>query len=298
MAQETIEKRFNVPTPAVLKVNNISGSVDIGTGDEGVIHIRAVKNTHPEGGETTQVEISQEENGAVSVVTKYKDQYLGWVIGSEKVCDVDYVIKAPRKCSFVIHGVSDDVHMVGFEGELKLKNVSGDISLQDITGSLSLDTVSGDISTVMITGEGQIKSVSGDIDLQGAQLSSIHVTTVSGDVSLHTAILKGPYQFNTVSGDVQLLVPGDTHCNTELHSLSGEFFTNLPVSESRGGIGSNSAKLQGGGVEVSLKSISGDLSVETISDIPQKLVVTPGEIISKVERGEISVDEAVLQLKK
>jgi hypothetical protein len=296
MTHETIEHLFNVSSPARLKLTNVSGSVYIQAGEDGIIHVQAVKQTGSGEAETTLIEVSQSEDGSVSIATRIKDNNWGWVFGSH-VCDVDYVVKAPRQCSLNVNSVSDSIQISGFEGEFDLKNVSGDITLQDLTGSLKLDTVSGDVTGESLCGDARLKSVSGDIHLQQSSLPSAHVTTVSGDVSMQTEILAGPYQFHTVSGDVNLVVPGSSCCNIELHSLSGDFSTNLPVSQSTRSAGVQTARLQGGGAEVSLSSVSGGLLVECVGEIQQAPTVSSRDILSKVESGELSVDEAVIQLK-
>jgi hypothetical protein len=296
MAQETIEHVFKVSSPAYLKLSNISGSVDIQAGEDGVIHIQATKEARSGDQNTTSIEVSQAEDGSVSVATRTKDNDWGWIFGSH-VCDVDYTVKAPRQCSLTVNGVSDTVHISGFEGSFNFKNVSGDITLHDLTGELKVDTVSGDVTSNLISGNANLKSVSGDIILKDSKLPSVHVTTVSGDVSLQTEVMRGPYKFNTVSGDVSLEVPASSGCNVELHSLSGDLSTNLPVSQSSRSMGVKTATLLGGGAQISLNSVSGDLSIEFIGEIPQAPVVNSREILSMLEKGELSVDEAVQKLK-
>ena len=45
MSQETQEKTFNVSGTACLELSNIRGSVDIRSGDDGLIQITAIKHT-------------------------------------------------------------------------------------------------------------------------------------------------------------------------------------------------------------------------------------------------------------
>jgi hypothetical protein len=116
-----------------------------------------------------------------------------------------------------------------------------------------------------------------------------------------------------------MLVPADTHCNAELNSVSGGIRSSFPATTTRMGPGSKTAKIQGGGAEVRLKSVSGGLSIETggipaeavqgtpsvpVSPMPPVSPVQPApeplntsEILQRIESGEMTVDEAVKLMK-
>ena len=86
-------------------------------------------------------------------------------------------------------------------------------------------------------------------------------STVSGGMTYQTAFGEGPYRFNSVSGDVQLLVPPETHCSAELHAISGTLTTKLPATSISRQNGNQTVEVQGGGVKVTQKSVSGNLSL-------------------------------------
>jgi DUF4097 and DUF4098 domain-containing protein YvlB len=163
---------------------------------------------------------------------------------------------------------------------------------------LTIDSVSGDISGEGLSGPSHLKSVSGDIILRNSNLISANVNTVSGDVSLQTGLGKGPYKFNSVSGDIRLLVPSTCSCKVEMHSVSGDFSTNLPVNQSNHTRGNHSARVGTGGVDVLLNSVSGDLMLECDGEIPQPAEKNSLQILSKVESGELTVEEALAQLNR
>lgn len=295
MSIKSREFTFNVTSPAKLKLGNISGSVVIEPGDDGIIHVLAIKQPEHGDYEKTKIECSQAEDGSVSISTKYSSEGWSFLFGAQ-VSDVDYVVKAPRHCSLNISGVSNSLKVTGFEGEFIFKTVSGDMTIQSLIGTLKLDSVSGDISGENLSGPCQINSVSGDINLRDSNLVSANIKTVSGDVRLQTKLSEGPFRFKTVSGDIHLLVPASSSCNVEMNSISGDFSTNLPVSHSTHSHGNHSARVGKGGVDVTLKSVSGDLMVESDGEIPVTTEIVPLEILSKVESGELSVEEALTQL--
>jgi hypothetical protein len=78
---------------------------------------------------------------------------------------------------------------------------------------------------------------------------------------MQTALGEGPYTFKTVSGDVKLILPPESGCNLELHSMSGQIKTPLPTTQNGRKFNRSYATLQGGGAHVRLNSLSGDLSI-------------------------------------
>ena len=299
---ENIEKTFIVSAPARLSVKNIRGSVEIHPGEEGVILVTAVKKEHSGDEKRTEIEITQEADGTVKAATHFPDGGWNWMFGSQP-CEVDYVVKAPHQCSLKLNGVSNTVLAEGFEGEVNVNSVSGEITLHDLKGSLRIHSVSGDAEGERLTGTLDLDTVSGDVILKESTLRSINSNSVSGGMSISTPLAEGPYSFKSVSGDVRLVVPPETRCSGELHSISGDLVSAFPVTGFSRHHGSQTVNVQGGGVKISLHSVSGDLSLDCDVAIPATAetidAISSEErraVLERVERGEMTVDEALGQL--
>lgn len=298
----TIEKTFTVSSPARLSVNNIRGSVEIHSGEEGVIQVTAVKHSHSGDEQRTRIEITQDADGNVKAATNYPDGGWTWLFGSQP-CEVDYVVKAPRLCSLRLNGVSNTVLAEGFNGEVNINSVSGEITLRDLKSFVRIHTVSGDVDGEQLSGSLDVDSVSGDVVLKESRLSSIKGKTVSGDIRLSTPMAEGPYEFKSVSGDVRLTVPPETQCTGELHSLSGDLVTAFLTTGFSSHHGSQSVRVQGGGVKITLNSVSGDLTLDCDGEIPpapEPLKTISIEdrrtVLERVERGELTVEQALGKL--
>ena len=275
---ETIEKTFTVAAQARLDLSNIRGSVEVRPGEAGLIRVQASKDTNSGDASRTEIELSQAADGTVKVATHFPEAAWSWLFGSFP-CRVDYVVQAPPECSLKINGVSSRTLAEGFTGGFSFHSVSGEISLHNLTGPVKVDTVSGDVELQELTGELHLTTVSGKVAGKGihgpihlntvsgrvaldeSSLSSVDATTVSGRMEYQTAFGAGPYRFNSVSGDVELSVPPETHCSAELHAVSGKLFTKLPATSIAKQNGSQTAEIQGGGVRVHLHSVSGNLSL-------------------------------------
>lgn len=305
MSQETIERSFEVGSPARLNLSNIRGKIDLQLGDEGIIAIIAVKHLNSGDENDTQVQIDQGEDGQVIIKTEFINSIGNW-FGLRKPCKVDYTIRLPKECELKVSGVSSPISVKGLAGTIDLHSVSGGLTLKDLSGNLKISVVSGSIQGEEIAGEVDCNSVSGSVRLLRSDMPVATLKTVSGNMVIETPLANGPYIFKGVSGNVSLIVPQDTSCTAETKSVSGRLRTSLPVTKderlgSRGLI-----EIQGGGTEVSYKSVSGSLRIvtsenEKITEPTFTRKATPRSkdqmsILQKIERGEISVDEALEEL--
>lgn len=146
---------------------------------------------------------------------------------------VDYRIKVPVKANLKIEedgwGGSGDYYVKGSMGEIEIKTTNSDMILEDISGPVVAKTTSGDIT----------------------------VTFASMNTEKPTSIV------NT-SGFIDVSMPAAAKANMKLRSISGEIFSDLdlkiPDSEFKNHYSSNfNSKLNGGGVEIDLHAISGNI---------------------------------------
>jgi len=295
MSDATIEKTFQVPSPAKLELGNLCGSVELRPGEDGSIHVTAVKRDGRGNPERTAIEMTQNADGTVVVRTRFPEAGWSWLFGAHP-CDVDYVVTAPRRCDLKLRGVSSSADVSGFEGSCALETVSGEVRLSELSGELSLRSVSGDIAAERLAGPLALNTVSGNLTVQAGSLASVRATAVSGDVCLESPLGDGPYAFDSVSGDVRLIVPPETRCTAELSSVSGTLFTDFPATGTARSGGTSSVAIRGGGTRLTLRSVSGDLSLECRGPVPGSAEARRS-VLERLEQGELSVEEAVSQLK-
>lgn len=308
MSQETVEQTFTVGSPARLKLANIRGRIDIQPGEDGVVAITAVKHLDSGDANQTQIRIEQEENGRVVAKTEFASGFGDW-FGLRKPCKVDYTIRLPKHSQLKASGVSCSISVQGLDGAIDLNSVSGELTLKELSGQLKISAVSGAIAAEGLQGELDANCVSGSIRVMDSQLSKAFVKTVSGSMVLQTPLLDGPYTFNGVSGSTTLIVPENTACTARFHSISGRMRTSLPVTKDSRSGSRGIIEIQGGGVEVACKCVSGSLRIVKTEDeriTEQKAQVEPSpavppntdrmEMLKRIEKGEISVDEALKEL--
>lgn len=133
---------------------------------------------------------------------------------------------------------------------------SGDIEIESFKGSLEINTLSASVKLINTSGPLTVNSVSGDIEVVLSSISQ-----------------EGPTSLASVSGLIDLTVPGTEKGTFEIGSLMGDVYNNLDLTPgSKGGndnraSGLNSIKhnegsgftLNGGGQKLILNSVSGNI---------------------------------------
>lgn len=318
----TINRSFQVSGPAHLTLRNVDGVIDIAAGEADVVSVRAFKHPGP-GANQTDIEIAQDAGGRVSVITHYLEDLVARLFHPRHhgPARVDYTIRLPRTCQLDIAFVSGSARLQGLQGEFALRSVSGQIDLEDLTGRLKINTVSGPVTAARVRLDSSLPldTVSADIVFADSHIPAISANSVSGQVRLQTELAAGPYQFRSVSGDVWLAVPTGAGCRVDMHALSGRLRASLPASRHtlNGGWTRVEFGAAGSGPDVRFHSVSGDLHLVTpesqVDSEPEPRVgeATPPasdapaapttsdrlEILERIARGELSVDEAVNTLK-
>jgi hypothetical protein len=208
---------------------------------------------------------------------------------------VDYHVRVPPACNVRLEAVSSTAELRSLSGELSVNTVSGDLTLQDLNGTLKAGTISGSMQINHLKGGLHLKTVSGRVDVIASELSSVEGTTVSGEFHLGGSLAGGPFRVESVSGGLTLAPAGEQSLHLTLQSLSGRLIPppDIPVERPRPGW--QEARVQGGQIPVHLTSVSGSLvlagSASAQGDVRESRERL--DVLERLERGELSVDEAL-----
>lgn len=166
----------------------------------------------------------EEENGTLKIIPASRN-------------DSDYRLMVPNRVRLMIE-------QVNFGG--------GDFEINDHLGEVEIQSKTGDINLSNITGPVTASSVSGNVEIEFSELSQANPTSIS-----------------LVSGFIDITLPRNASARYNLSSISGEIYTDLEIDlegdeqsnrlSRLGGGGQIIGTMNGGGVEVSLKSVSGDI---------------------------------------
>lgn len=178
------------------------------------------------GPDNTDIGLNVEQNGSEVTISG----------ASRKSDDGEYRIELPANVKLVLEYDS-------FQ--------AGDVLIRDMAGEVEATSKIGDLEFVNITGPLVASSLSSDINVVFTEVSQSSPTDVV-----------------STSGDIDITLPGTTKGDFQMKTVSGEVYTDLDFEfegdkkPSFFGAGTSAeAALNGGGVQVNLKSISGDIFI-------------------------------------
>jgi hypothetical protein len=252
-------QRFAVGAQSELSVSNVSGKVQVNAVEGSEIIVTWTKRGSGRVFDNTTVDISQDGN-RVSVQTRGTSVGL---INFGRSGSIDYDIQVPHDCNVSVRGVSSDIHVAGVRNGAAIQTVSGNVSVQDIRGDVGLTTVSGDVRGGGLAGTLVARTTSGDGTLLHSNFRRFNLNTVSGDFTLETPLTAEEHsQAKTVSGDLTLVVPAATAATVQLKSVSGSVACDLPAEIIKSGRRHWQGRINGGGSQVDMNSVSGDLCIQ------------------------------------
>ncbi len=162
--------------------------------------------------------------------------------------------------------VSGSVSIASTGSHVEAKSVSGDVTLQGSAkgARITANSVSGTVHINNIDGTLYAESVSGDVKVGGSHLSSIQMSSTSGSLTFSGSLQKGgDYDFNNVSGDIDVGVGQSPNARFDLSSFSGDIdnsFGPKPTRVSKYSPGMELHFTNGSAdAQVNARTLSGDL---------------------------------------
>ena len=252
---DKVSQTIKVGDGATLDLSHLSGDVQVTGGSGNEIKIDATKRVrHRDAAEakrlleSLRVEINN-FNGRVEVRTIYPRTSMR---GSNISASVDYVIVVPAGATVALQSISGDLCVSNVRGEVRLEAISGDVNLTNTPNVALAKTVSGDVvardigtQTALVLGtiSGNVVgtglkvrtleagTVSGDVRLAGSQIERLEAKSLSGDVEFDAPLVKGGrYEFTSHSGNVRIILSGNTGFELDADTFSGSVRSDVPVT--------------------------------------------------------------------
>jgi hypothetical protein len=265
MTRWTIDspQTLELPDLAALRVRLISGSVAVlASQDPPSLDVASLSG---------QPLLVTHEAGILTVT--YEDLQPGglrsWLRPQRHSADV--TITVPAGCPTQVSVINASTIVSGISAKISAKSVSGDITLDGVTGSVDAKTVSGNVEARGIAGDLKFNSVSGDLTLAGSAIGSLSARALSGQVTADLDVPDGSrIAVSTVSGEVSVRVPASASARVDMKSTSGRLRSNFePLSPAPPpGRAVLSATLGSGSAEISLSSMTGDVTLLARADTP------------------------------
>jgi hypothetical protein len=297
---EAFSRTVRLGRNGALDLSNIAGDLVVTGGGGDDVRIDAVKRVRDRDEaqgrarlQEVQIEVRELSN-RVEVRTEYpRDGRNG---RRDAFVSVDFTVAVPQNASVTLKSVSGDVRVTNIRGELRAEAVSGDVVATDVPRVTLLKSVSGDIQLTNGSSETSLMggtvsgnvivrrlkaravdfgSVSGDVRLEDVEAESATLRSVSGAIGYGGALARnGRYEFTSHSGDVQLMLSGNTGFDVEATTFSGGLRSDYPLTlggttvDTRGrgrGRGPGNRGIRGSfgdaSARLTLRSFSGDIVI-------------------------------------
>lgn len=236
---QTREFKYKVPgTPEqyTLKISNLQADISIEaySGTEIVLTAMDYEGIPEKAQGLKPLSATGPDNTDIGLNIKTEGNVILLAGAGRHADEADYVIRVPSAMGIAYeqeswHGGGDFI-VTGINGEINLQMKNSDIILKDVSGPVVANTVSGDVTV---------------------EFSKINQTK--------------PSSLAATSGDIDIKLPSDARINFKLSVVSGEVYTDMDLKFSEkeglsrmGGMNANPT-FNGGGVEMSLRAISGDI---------------------------------------
>lgn len=272
----------------------VNGDVAVTGTDDNRLIVEAVKKVHAVSMDEAaivadHIEIRVTQSGKnVDVATNYLriinrspsfwEKVLG-IGGTDSYGEVNYTIQVPIGTSIEVVNTSGNFTVRNVQGNVMLQSSASNIDLNAVEGAIEIDNAAGEtrgdllfgpvmirqpmgkIKLQWVEGDIRIKSKAADIFVQ-QERGSLDVSNAAGSIKIKTNLDSGrDYFVETVSGSIEFMVPETSSGKLEISSDMGDIRTDIPVaieSYSRQGL---IGKFGLGGVTISLRSGSGDVTV-------------------------------------
>jgi DUF4097 and DUF4098 domain-containing protein YvlB len=165
---------------------------------------------------------------------------------------VAYTVTAPAGTRVTITSISGNITVTDVTGDINANTISGDVRIsragrigaaKTISGTVEIvetqsdgpvagSSVSGDVILRRVTARRlEAGSVSGNIKLEDLQCDRVSASTTSGSVWFGGTLARnGRYELNAFSGDIRIVLSGNTGFELEANSFSGDVRTDLPIT--------------------------------------------------------------------
>jgi hypothetical protein len=234
---ETVDRTFDVRPGAKVSLENLNGSITIGSWDQPRVRVVAYKTV--EGGRRDVQEAMKElrvqmtpRDGGLAVMTHYPKDSEGvssifaWLTGDHVSANVRYELTVPKTMN------------------LEVENTNGTIRVTEVAGDHELDTTNGRIELVRCAGSLDASTTNGGIAAELVKLSPGQRNSLS-----------------TTNGRIVVTVPANFAAEVDAGTTNGSIKTDLPVATTRAGDNSLRGTINGGGAALRLRTTNGGIEI-------------------------------------
>lgn len=205
---QDFQKSYRLPQGSRVSIKNISGDVVVKGYDGEAVVVSGYK----EGRDRDLISVEDNSTGSnVDVKVRYPER-------CNCNASVRFEVKVPRMINLdydAFSSVSGNVEVSEAVGTIRAKSVSGDVRVREVAGAIYATSVSGDVSVGEASGGVSAKSTSGNVRVDLLRLEGANTNRL---------------EFTSVSGNVEVKMPGSLGAEVEMSTMSGSLETDFPIT--------------------------------------------------------------------
>ena len=144
-----------------------------------------------------KVEIDSEQvNDRIEILTNVVDK-----TAAQSELETNFDITVPEETELQMRTEAGTIYVERVYGDMTFETVSGDVHLKETSGYVIIKTVGGSVLCLQCAGKLNFSSISGNIQILQPQLSTLDVSTTSGNILYDGQFLShGIYRMKTGTG--------------------------------------------------------------------------------------------------
>jgi DUF4097 and DUF4098 domain-containing protein YvlB len=256
-AQTPVDQKRPAPPDGTVSIENMSGSVKVTGWDKAEVQVRGTVGAGGElsfegSGKRMHIEIEGEHNP----------------MGIKS----DLEVFVPAGSAVEIEGFQATISVAGVTGSVKAETVNGGITQAGAAKHVELQSVNGDVDVTKAAGRVKAESVNGGVTLHDAS-GELEASTVNGRLQVvggsyeraQLESVSGPVRFETVSGQVDVLLAAAIGADFAVSSFSGHISNELGPAAQKQGKWTPQTELSfttgSGGARVTIETLSGGVNI-------------------------------------
>ncbi len=195
---QKFEKKFDVKSGGMLKINTDVGEVKIAGGTSGAVTVLA----EIEGRDADEFEVSAVQTGNDVEVTGKAKRDGFW---NNFRAEVKFTVTVPSEYNIAVHTSGGGIEVKAVKGQVRMETSGGGIAVLDVAGNVDGETSGGSIKAENVSGTVKLETSGGSIRGEGLD-GDVNVETSGGSIKLGD--VKGKVHAETSGGGIAVAVTG------------------------------------------------------------------------------------------
>jgi hypothetical protein len=196
--QQKFEKKFDVKSGGMLKINTDVGEVKVAGGSSGAVTVLA----EIEGRDADEFEVNAVQTGNDVEITGKAKREGFW---NSFRAEVKFTVTVPSEYNIAVHTSGGGIEVKAVKGQVRLETSGGGIAVLDVAGNVDGETSGGSIKAENVSGTVKLETSGGSIRGQGLD-GDVNVETSGGSIKLGD--VKGKVHAETSGGGIAVAVTG------------------------------------------------------------------------------------------